>query len=219
MQDYQLTFIDLALSRQALRFGRFKLKSGRDSPYFFNAGQFSDGAACTVLGQCYAAAIVQSGVAFDMIFGAAYKGIPLVATTGIALYERHGRNLPYAFNRKEAKDHGEGGNIVGSPLTGRVLIVDDVISAGTAVRESISIIRDAGAEPVAVVHALDRQERGQGTLSAVQELEQEHGLRSVRIVTLTDIIEALSQPNAGRASLSADQLLALREYLERYGVG
>ena len=219
MQDYQLTFIDLALSRQALRFGRFKLKSGRDSPYFFNAGQFSDGAACTVLGQCYAAAIVQSGVAFDMIFGAAYKGIPLVATTAIALYERHGRNLPYAFNRKEAKDHGEGGNIVGSPLTGRVLIVDDVISAGTAVRESISIIRDGGAEPVAVVHALDRQERGQGTLSAVQELEQEHGLRSVRIVTLTDIIEALSQPNAGRASLSADQLLALREYLERYGVG
>jgi orotate phosphoribosyltransferase len=219
MQDFQLTFIELALARQALRFGQFKLKSGRDSPYFFNAGQFSDGAACTVLGQCYAAAILHAGIGFDMIFGAAYKGIPLVTTTAIALYERHGRNVPYAFNRKEAKDHGEGGNIVGSPLTGRVLIVDDVISAGTAVRDAISIIRNAGAEPVAVAHALDRQERGQGTLSAAQEVEHEHGLRTVRIVTLTDVIEALSQPAPGRTPLAAEHLTALRAYRERYGVG
>lgn len=217
MQDYQLTFIELALTREALLFGHFKLKSGRDSPYFFNAGQLSDGAACTILGQCYAAAMVQSGIAFDMIFGAAYKGIPLVTTTAIALYERHNRNVPFAFNRKEAKDHGEGGSIVGSPLTGRVLIVDDVISAGTAVREAVEIIRNAGAEPVAVAHALDRQERGQSALSAAQEIEQELGLRSVRIVTLTDIIEALSQAVPGKARISPEQLAALNAYRARYG--
>lgn len=217
MQDYQLTFIELALTREALLFGHFKLKSGRDSPYFFNAGQLSDGAACTILGQCYAAAMVQSGIAFDMIFGAAYKGIPLVTTTAIALYERHNRNVPFAFNRKEAKDHGEGGSIVGSPLTGRVLIVDDVISAGTAVREAVEIIRNAGAEPVAVAHALDRQERGQSVLSAAQEIEQELGLRSVRIVTLTDIIEALSQAVPGKARISPEQLAALNAYRARYG--
>jgi orotate phosphoribosyltransferase len=219
MQDFQLTFIELALKAQALRFGQFKLKSGRDSPYFFNAGQFSDGAACTALGQCYAAAIVHSGVEFDMLFGPAYKGIPLVTTTAIALHERHHRNLPFAFNRKETKDHGEGGSLVGSPLSGRVLIIDDVMSAGTAVRESISVIRAAGAAPVAVVHALDRQERGQGALSAAQEVEQEHGLRTVRIVTLAEVIEALSRPGPGRAPLGAEQLAALRTYRERYGVG
>ena len=150
MQDHQLKFIDLALSRDALRFGNFKLKSGRESPYFFNAGQFSDGASVAALGRCYAAAIVRSGVGFDMVFGPAYKGIPLATALVIALSEHHGRNVPYAFNRKEAKDHGEGGTVVGSPLRGRVLIVDDVITAGTAVRESLEIIRSAGAQPVAV---------------------------------------------------------------------
>jgi orotate phosphoribosyltransferase len=217
MHDYQLTFIDLALEREALRFGHFKLKSGRESPYFFNAGLFSDGKSAAILGRCYAAAIVRSGVAFDMIFGPAYKGIPLATATTVALSEHHGRNVPYAFNRKESKDHGEGGKVVGTPLRGRVLIVDDVITAGTAVRESLDIIRSSGAEPVAVALALDRQERGQGTLTAVQEVEKEHGLECVSIVTLTDLIETLSRPADGRVRISADQLTLLRAYRERYG--
>ena len=217
MHDYQLTFIDLALEREALRFGHFKLKSGRESPYFFNAGLFSNGKSAAVLGRCYAAAIVRSGIAFDMIFGPAYKGIPLATATVVALAEHHDRNVPYAFNRKEAKDHGEGGHVVGTPLHGRVLIVDDVITAGTAVRESLDIIRGAGAEPVAVALALDRQERGQGTLTAVQEVEKEHGLKCVSIVTLTDLIETLSRPADGRVRISAEQLTSLRAYRERYG--
>jgi orotate phosphoribosyltransferase len=219
MHDYQLTFIDLALEREALRFGHFKLKSGRESPYFFNAGLFSDGKSAAVLGQCYAAAIVRSGIAFDMIFGPAYKGIPLATATTVALCEHHGRNVPYAFNRKEAKDHGEGGQVVGTALHGRVLIVDDVITAGTAVRESLDIIRGSGAEPVAVALALDRQERGQGTLTAVQEVEKEHGLKCVSIVTLADLIETLSRPADGRVRISAEQLTSLRAYRERYGGG
>src|SRR6202451_2017768 len=193
MQQYQLTFLDLALKRGALRFGQFTLKSGRDSPYFFNAGLFSDGEAAAILGRCYAAALMQSGIAFDMLFGPAYKGIPLVTATSIALYEAHERNVPYAFNRKEAKEHGEGGNIVGSPLTGRVVIVDDVIAAGTAKREAIDLIRAAGAPPVAVLLALDRQERGLGALSAAQELEAEHGIQCVSILTLATLVEALGQ--------------------------
>jgi orotate phosphoribosyltransferase len=217
MQDYQLTFIDLALEREALRFGHFKLKSGRESPYFFNAGLFSDGKSAAVLGRCYAAAIVRSGIAFDMIFGPAYKGIPLATATVVALSEHHNLNVPYAFNRKEAKDHGEGGKVVGSPLRGRVLIVDDVITAGTAVRESLDIIRAAGAEPVAVALALDRQERGQGTLTAVQEVEKEHGLQCVSIVTLADLIETLSRVEDGRVRISAEQLTSLRAYRTRYG--
>jgi orotate phosphoribosyltransferase len=217
MQDYQLTFIDLALEREALRFGHFKLKSGRESPYFFNAGLFSDGKSAAVLGRCYAAAIVRSGIAFDMIFGPAYKGIPLATATVVALSEHHNLNVPYAFNRKEAKDHGEGGKVVGTPLRGRVLIVDDVITAGTAVRESLDIIRGAGAEPVAVALALDRQERGQGTLTAVQEVEKEHGLKCVSIVTLADLIETLSHAADGRVRISAEQLTSLRAYRERYG--
>jgi orotate phosphoribosyltransferase len=219
MHDYQLTFIDLALEREALRFGHFKLKSGRESPYFFNAGLFSDGKSAAVLGRCYAAAIVRSGIAFDMIFGPAYKGIPLATATVVALSEHHDRNMPYAFNRKEAKDHGEGGKVVGTPLHGRVLIVDDVITAGTAVRESLDIIRGAGAEPVAVALALDRQERGQGALTAVQEVEKEHGLKCVSIVTLADLIETLSRPADGRVRISAEQLTSLRAYRERYGAG
>jgi len=218
MQQYQLTFIDLALKRAALRFGHFTLKSGRESPYFFNAGLFADGEAAHVLGGCYAAAIVHSGVAFDMLFGPAYKGIPLATATAVALAAGHGRSVPYAFNRKQAKDHGEGGNIVGSALTGRVLIVDDVITAGTAVRESLEIIRAAGATAVGVAVALDRQERGTGELSAVQEVERAHGLRCVSIVTLAELIEALSRPADGRARISAEQLTSLEAYRQRYGV-
>jgi orotate phosphoribosyltransferase len=218
MQDYQLRFIDLAMSREALRFGTFKLKSGRESPYFFNAGRFSDGEAAAVLGQCYAAALLHSGIEFDVLFGPAYKGIPLVTATAVALAEHHRRNVPYAFNRKEAKDHGEGGNVVGAPLQGRVVIVDDVITAGTAIRESLDIIRGAGAQPVAVALALDRQERGQGTRSAVQELEAEHGLKCVSVITLATLIETLSSAASGSSRISADQLTALQAYRERYGV-
>ena len=218
MQEYQLTFIDLALERDALRFGHFKLKSGRESPYFFNAGLFSDGRSAAILGRCYAAAIAHSGVEFDMIFGPAYKGIPLATATAMALAEHHQRNAPYAFNRKESKDHGEGGQVVGTALQGRVLIVDDVITAGTAIRESLQIIRGAGAEPVAVALALDRQERGQGTLSAVQEFEKEQGLKCVSIVTLADLIDTLSQAADGRERISAEQLTSLQAYRERYGV-
>jgi len=218
MQQYQLTFIDLVLRRQALRFGRFTLKSGRESPYFFNAGLFSDGESLAAVGSCYAAAIVSAGLAFDMLFGPAYKGIPLVTATAIALSVEHGLNVPYAFNRKEAKDHGEGGGIVGAPVRGRVLIIDDVISAGTAVRESLGFIRGAAAQPAGVALALDRQERGQGPLSAVQEVEQTEGLRCVSIITLADLIEALARPPDGRARISDDQLTALRAYQQRYGV-
>ena len=217
MQQYQLTFIDLALKRAALRFGKFTLKSGRDSPYFFNAGLFSDGEAAHVLGRCYAAALVHAGVAFDMLFGPAYKGIPLATATAVALAADHGRRVPYAFNRKEAKDHGEGGRIVGAPLKGGVLIVDDVITAGTAVRESLEIIRSCGAEPVGVALALDRQERGSGALSAVQEVEQQYGLKCVSIVTLAELIEALSHTADAPARISAEQLTSLQAYRQRYG--
>src|SRR6185436_17421742 len=186
--------------------------------YFFNAGLFSDGQAAAVLGRCYADALARSGLEFDMLFGPAYKGIPLVTATAIAFSEHHRRNVPYAFNRKEAKDHGEGGKVVGTSLRGRVVIVDDVITAGTAIRESLDIIRATGAQPVAVALALDRQERGQGLRSAVQELEAEHGLRCVSVVTLTELIEALATTGAARARVSEEQLTALRAYRERYGV-
>jgi orotate phosphoribosyltransferase len=218
MQQYQLTFVDLALRRDALRFGRFTLKSGRESPYFFNAGLFSDGESAAVLGRCYAAAIMASGLGFDMLFGPAYKGIPLATATAVALSAQHARNVAYAFNRKEAKAHGEGGGLVGAPLAGRVLIVDDVITAGTAVRESLELIRAAGAQPVGVALALDRQERGQGTLTAVQEVEQTYGLHCVSIVTLADLIEALARPPDGRVRISDEQLTALEAYQARYGV-
>jgi len=218
MQEYQIEFIRLALARNALRFGDFKLKSGRVSPYFFNAGLFSDGEAAAMLGRCYAAALVHSGIGFDVLFGPAYKGIPLVTATAVALAEHHRRSVPYAFNRKEAKDHGEGGALVGSPLQGRVVIIDDVITAGTAVRESIDLIRTAGAQPVAVALALDRQEWGQSHLSAVQEVESEYGLKTVSIVTLAVLIQALSATAEGSRNISAQQLAALRAYQERFGV-
>ncbi len=218
MTEYQIAFIELALARGALRFGRFTLKSGRESPYFFNAGIFSDGAAAATLGRCYADALVRSGLAFDMLFGPAYKGIPLVTATAIALAEGHDRSVPYAYNRKEAKSHGEGGRLVGSPLAGRVIIVDDVISDGAAKREAIEFIRAAGAQPAGILLALDRQERGEGERSAVEEVQARFGVPCVSIITLDELIAALSRESRGPARISADQLTSLRSYRERYGV-
>jgi len=212
MQPYQQEFIELALANHVLRFGDFTLKSGRRSPYFFNAGLFNTGSAVATLARCYARAIEDSGLPFDMLFGPAYKGIPLVTAAAIALADWHSRSLPFAFNRKEAKVHGEGGRIVGAPLAGRVLIVDDVISAGTAIRESVDIIRGAGAVPAGVVVALDREERGQGALSAVQEVQQAFSIPVINIITLTDLIEHL-QANGRTAELAA-----LRNYRAQWGV-
>jgi orotate phosphoribosyltransferase len=207
-----MSFIDLCLELGVLRFGEFTLKSGRLSPYFFNAGLFNSGRALAELGRAYANAIAGAGVPFDVLFGPAYKGIPLVATTAIALADHHGRNTPWAFNRKEAKNHGEGGAIVGAPLRGRVLIVDDVITAGTAIREAVDIIRAAGGEPMGVVLALDRQEKGQGELSAVQEVEQSLRLPVTSILKLADLITYLE------ASGDAAQLAAVKRYRNEYGV-
>jgi orotate phosphoribosyltransferase len=218
MHNYQLEFIDLALSREALRFGQFTLKSGRQSPYFFNAGLFSDGEAAGLLGRCYAAALVASGLQYDMLFGPAYKGIPLVTATAIALAGEHHRNVSYAFNRKEAKAHGEGGTLVGTALKGRVVIVDDVVSDGAAKREAIELIRQAGATPTAILLALDRQERGQGERSAVQELEAAHGVSSVSVLTLGQLLAALENPPDGRTRVSAQQLTALKAYRAQFGV-
>jgi orotate phosphoribosyltransferase len=206
------SFIDLCLKLGVLRFGEFKLKSGRISPYFFNAGLFNSGLALAELGRHYAQAIQGSGRSFDVLFGPAYKGIPLVASTAIALADSHGRSAPWAFNRKEAKDHGEGGTIVGAPLRGQVLIIDDVITAGTAIREAVDIIRAAGGEPGGVVLALDRQERGQGELSAVQEVEQNLHLPVTSILKLDDLISWLEQ------SGDAAQLAAVRRYRSEYGI-
>jgi orotate phosphoribosyltransferase len=219
VRDYQRQFLDLALAHQALRFGEFTLKSGRVSPYFFNAGLFSDGASMATLGRCYAAALAQSGLAFDLLFGPAYKGIPLVTATAIAFAGQQQRNVPWAFNRKEAKDHGESGQVVGSALRGRIVIVDDVITAGTAIRESIELIRQAGATPVAVALALDREERGQGEQSAVQEVEAVYGLRCIALLTLTELIAALeARETAPSSGANSQQLAAMRSYRQKYGV-
>lgn len=212
MQDYKNRFFELALGKGNLSFGRFTLKSGRISPYFFNAGGFDDGASLAGLAGCYADAIVDSGIGFDMLFGPAYKGIPLAAATAVALYSRHRSNVPFAFNRKEAKDHGEGGTIVGAPLTGRVLIIDDVISAGTSVKESIGIIRAAGAEAAGVVIALDRQERGASELSAAQEVKLEYGISCNSIAGLDDLIRYLE--SAANESIDID---AIQQYRKNYG--
>ncbi len=211
--NYNSEFLQFALEQGVLRFGEFTLKSGRISPYFFNAGLFNSGAAMARLGGFYAQAIQDSGLAFDMLFGPAYKGIPLAVATAIALAAEHGRDVPYAFNRKQVKDHGEGGNLVGAPLAGRVLIVDDVITAGTAVREAVTIIRSARAQPVGMAIALDRQERGQGTQSAIQEVESELGIQVLNIATLDDLLSFVQ----GQATL-ADNLHAIQAYREQYGV-
>ncbi|WP_207855765.1 orotate phosphoribosyltransferase [Sulfurisoma sediminicola] len=210
-----------ACDKGVLRFGEFKTKAGRMSPYFFNAGLFDDGASLGRLCDFYADTILAAGIAHDMLFGPAYKGIPLAAGTAIAL-ARRGRNLPFCFNRKEAKDHGEGGTLIGAPLAGRVLILDDVISAGTSIRESVNIIRAAGATPAGVVIALDRQERGQGELSAVQEVEQDFGLPVVAVASLADLIgylrrEASTLGVRGHAELERN-LDAVTRYRENYGV-
>jgi orotate phosphoribosyltransferase len=213
VRDYQREFLDFAIERQVLRFGQFTLKSGRVSPYFFNAGLFNSGKALARLGKYYAAAIEASGIQFDTLFGPAYKGIPLASAAAISLAEHHNRDVPYCFNRKEAKDHGEGGSIVGSPLKGRILIVDDVITAGTAIRESMSLIETAGAKAAGVVIALDRQERGAGHLSAIQEVEQNYGLKVVSIVGLADVLEYLE----GRQDMGA-AVQAIRDYRKEYGI-
>ncbi len=212
MRDYQRQFLELALKRGVLRFGEFTLKSGRKSPYFFNAGLFDTGAALAALGRCYARSIMDSGMQFDMLFGPAYKGIPLVAVTAAALAEYHQRDLPWSFNRKETKDHGEGGTLVGAPLQGRVLIVDDVITAGTALRESLGIIRAAGAKPAGLVIALDRQERGPGEKSAIAELRDSEAIEVASIVRFEDIIGWLRDRPDMHASLAQ-----LRAYREQYG--
>lgn len=212
MHAYRQDFIRFAVEKNVLRFGEFQTKAGRLSPYFFNSGLFQDGASLRELCQFYAQAIVASNVEFDMVFGPAYKGIPLVAGTSIALSEI-GRNVPYCFNRKEAKDHGEGGSTVGAKLQGRVLIIDDVISAGTSVRESIELIRANGASPCGVVIALDRMERGLGELSAVQEVKRDYGLPVISISALDDLLSYLQ----GQAEL-VQNLHAVQSYRDRYGV-
>ncbi len=211
MSDFTQEFIQFAIQKQVLRFGEFKTKAGRLSPYFFNAGLFNDGESLMRLGEFYAAAILKSGIQFDMLFGPAYKGITLAASMAIAL-ARQGRNVPYAYNRKEAKDHGEGGTVVGAPLQGRVLIVDDVISAGTSVRESVEMIVASGAKPCGVTIALDRQERGLGELSAVQEVEKTNGIPVCSIANLETLIVYLQ-----KQSDMGQNLQAIKLYRHQYG--
>ena len=210
--DTARRFIDLALECNALRFGEFELKSGRISPYFLNTGVFSSGRTLAELGRCYAETIVAAGFEFDMLYGPAYKGIPLVASVAVAFFEGEARDVPYAFNRKEAKDHGEGGNTVGAPLAGRVLIVDDVMSAGTASRESLAIIGAAGARPVGFVISLDREERGLGRKSAAREMREDAGLPVAAVANATQLLRAVEE----RTDL-APHAPAMRSYLERYG--
>ncbi|MBD2857431.1 orotate phosphoribosyltransferase [Spongiibacter sp. KMU-158] len=213
MKPYQQKFIEQAIQVEALCFGEFTLKSGRVSPYFFNAGKFASGGSLSALSRCYADAIVDSGLEFDVLFGPAYKGIPLAAATACALAEHHGRDLPFVYNRKEAKDHGEGGVLVGGPLKGRVLIIDDVITAGTAIREAIAMIEGAGAEVAGVAIGLDRQERGQGARSAIQELEAEQGLQVVSIVGLENIVQYLHNNREDKELLNK-----ITAYREQYAV-
>jgi len=213
MQPYKKEFLEFAIQADVLRFGEFTLKSGRTSPYFFNAGLFNTGQHLARLGRFYAQAIIDSGTRFDVLFGPAYKGIPLAAATSIALADHHNLNLPYCFNRKESKAHGEGGNLVGAPLQGDILIIDDVITAGTAIRESLAIIDKAGARATGVVIALDRQERGQGERSAIQEVEQNLGLKVTSIIKLEELQEFLTDKPDFRASLQA-----INSYREQYGV-
>jgi orotate phosphoribosyltransferase len=207
MKSHQRDFLELALQRNALRFGEFKLKSGRISPYFFNAGLFDSGEALSILGGAYARVLIDSGIGFDMLFGPAYKGIPLATATAVALAQDPGRDVPVAFNRKEAKDHGEGGVLIGAPLRGRVLIVDDVISAGTATRESLALIRANDAQPAGVLIALDREERGAGSMSATQEIAREFDIPVIAIARLTELLTLVSE---------RPELAAYREKLDAY---
>ncbi|MGM7281288.1 orotate phosphoribosyltransferase [Pseudomonas guariconensis] len=213
MQPYQRDFIRFAIDRGVLRFGEFTLKSGRTSPYFFNAGLFNTGSALAQLGRCYAAAIVDSKIAFDVLFGPAYKGIPLAAATAVALAEQHQLDVPWCFNRKEAKDHGEGGSLVGAPLAGDVLIIDDVITAGTAIREVMQIINAQKAKAAGVLIALNREERGNGELSAIQEVERDFGIPVVSIVSLTQVLEFLADDPQLKQHLPA-----VEAYRAQYGI-
>ena len=212
MEQYQNDFVDFMLEIGALKFGEFTLKSGRVSPYFFNAGQFNQGNHLSQLGQFYAQAIEDSGIKFDVLFGPAYKGIPLAAAAAIALNDSFNRNVPYSFNRKEAKDHGEGGSIVGHPLEGDILIIDDVITAGTAIREAQEIIQNSGANPKGVIVALDRQEKGNGDLSAIQEVEKVFGITVLSIINLSHIIDYLKSNNDSKV------LTKIEHYRSQYGV-
>ena len=212
MEDYQQKFIHFAIAKKALCFGKFTLKSGRLSPYFFNSGLFNDGPGLSQLGHCYAGAIQHAGIEFDMLFGPAYKGIPLASAAAIALADHYHKAYPFCFNRKETKDHGEGGLLFGAPLHGRVLIIDDVISAGSSVNQSIEIIRAADAVPAGAVVALNRQERGAGILSAIQEVEQIHGIHVISIISLDNIIAYLQEDPAMR-----DNLEAIARYRKCYG--
>jgi len=213
MHEFQREFIEFALHTEVLRFGEFTLRSGRRSPYFFDSGRFNTGASLAKLGRFYLQAIDQSGVAFDMLFGPAYKGIPLAASLAIACADKAGRTVPYSFNRKEAKDHGEGGLLLGAPVAGRVLIIDDVITAGGSVTQAVELIRDAGARPVGAAIALDRQERGTSGKSAVQEVEQACGIRVISIVTLAELVEFLEQQDG-----AAERLRDIRRYRDEYGI-
>ncbi|RUO36917.1 orotate phosphoribosyltransferase [Aliidiomarina shirensis] len=213
MKGYQREFIEFALGKGVLKFGEFTLKSGRTSPYFFNAGLFNTGADLARLGRYYSAALEDSGIAYDVLFGPAYKGIPIASATVVSLYEHYQKDVPYCFNRKEKKDHGEGGSLVGSPLNGRIMLVDDVITAGTAIRESMDIVEANGASLAGVLIALDRQEKGRGELSAIQEVERDYNAPVIAIVTLGDIIEYLSERPGNE-----DMLAKMREYRESYGI-
>jgi orotate phosphoribosyltransferase len=216
MEPFQTEFIDLARDHKVLKFGKFTLKSGRQSPYFFNAGEFSSGGALAVLGRCYAQCIVDSGIKFDVLLGPAYKGIPLAVATAVALAERHDIDIPFAYNRKEAKNHGEGGILVGAPLVGRVLVIDDVITAGTAVREVIAMIEANGAQLAGVAIGLDRQERGVGELSAIQEIQQAYDVPVLSIIQMSHIIDYLGQHEADDTLTRARA--DMQVYRDRYGV-
>ncbi|MCJ2378600.1 orotate phosphoribosyltransferase [Vibrio sp. ZSDZ34] len=213
MKAYQREFIEFALEKEVLKFGEFTLKSGRTSPYFFNAGLFNTGRDLARLGRFYAAALADSGIDFDVLFGPAYKGIPIATTTAVALADHHDVDTPYCFNRKEAKNHGEGGNLVGSALEGRIMLVDDVITAGTAIRESMEIIKANGADLAGVLVAIDRQEKGKGELSAIQEVERDFGCAVISIVSLTDLITYLEEKGG-----NPEQLEAVKTYRAQYGI-
>ncbi|NQZ22476.1 MAG: orotate phosphoribosyltransferase [Colwellia sp.] len=217
MKDYQREFIEFALAKQVLRFGEFTLKSGRTSPYFFNAGLFNTGGDLARLGRFYAQALADSNIEFDLLFGPAYKGIPIATTTAVALADHHNMDMPYCFNRKEAKTHGEGGSLVGSPLQGKIMLVDDVITAGTAIRESMEIIKAHGAELSGVLIALDRQEKGQGELSAIQEVERDFGTQVIAIVTLADVVTYLEDKIETQPEL-VTSLASINKYRESYGI-